>query len=58
MSEIEVDDHAGNIMPRALGHLGIAEAECERHIGLQRRRGIAVHAGANPTKLFAPRYHC
>jgi hypothetical protein len=38
MSEIEVDDHAGNIMPRALGHLGIAEAECERHIGLQRRR--------------------
>jgi predicted N-formylglutamate amidohydrolase len=53
-----VDDHAGNIMPRALGHLGIAEAECERHIGLQRRRGIAVRAGANPTKLFAPRYHC
>ena len=29
-----VADHAGNIMPRALGHLGIAEAECERHIAL------------------------
>ncbi len=27
-----VADHAGNIMPRALGRLGIAEAECERHI--------------------------
>ena len=27
-------DHAGNIMPCALGHLGIAEAECERHIAL------------------------
>src|ERR1700730_11333193 len=27
-----VADHAGNIMPRALGGLGIAEAECERHI--------------------------
>ena len=27
-----VADHAGNIMPRALGHLGIAEAEYERHI--------------------------
>ena len=25
-------DHAGNIMPRALGCLGIAKAECERHI--------------------------
>ena len=30
-----VADHAGNIMPRALGHLGIAEAECERHIAPQ-----------------------
>jgi predicted N-formylglutamate amidohydrolase len=29
-----VADHAGNIMPHALGHLGIAEAECERHIAL------------------------
>src|SRR5260370_26680895 len=29
-----VADHAGNIMPRALRHLGIAEAECERHIAL------------------------
>jgi predicted N-formylglutamate amidohydrolase len=27
-----VADHAGNIMPRALGRLGVAEAECERHI--------------------------
>jgi predicted N-formylglutamate amidohydrolase len=27
-----VADHAGNVMPRALGRLGIAEAECERHI--------------------------
>jgi predicted N-formylglutamate amidohydrolase len=27
-----VADHAGNIMPRALGRLGIAEAECEGHI--------------------------
>jgi predicted N-formylglutamate amidohydrolase len=27
-----VVDHAGNRMPRALGRLGIAEAECERHI--------------------------
>ncbi len=29
-----VDDHAGNVMPRALGRLGLAEAECERHIAL------------------------
>jgi predicted N-formylglutamate amidohydrolase len=27
-----VTDHAGNRMPRALGRLGIAQAECERHI--------------------------
>jgi predicted N-formylglutamate amidohydrolase len=27
-----VTDHAGNRMPRALGKLGIAQAECERHI--------------------------
>jgi predicted N-formylglutamate amidohydrolase len=27
-----VADHAGNAMPRALGQLGIAEAECRRHI--------------------------
>ena len=27
-----VADHAGNIMPRALGRLGIAAPECERHI--------------------------
>jgi predicted N-formylglutamate amidohydrolase len=29
-----VADHAGNAMPRALGRLGIAQAECERHIAL------------------------
>jgi predicted N-formylglutamate amidohydrolase len=27
-----VADHAGNIMPRALGRLGVAEADCQRHI--------------------------
>jgi predicted N-formylglutamate amidohydrolase len=27
-----VADHAGNIMPRSLGRLGIETAECERHI--------------------------
>jgi len=27
-----VADHAGNVMPRALGRLGVAEAERERHI--------------------------
>ncbi len=27
-----VADHAGNLMPRALGRLGIPEAECDRHI--------------------------
>ncbi len=27
-----VADHAGNAMPRALRRLGVAEAECERHI--------------------------
>ncbi len=27
-----VADHAGKTMPRALGRLGIAEAECQRHI--------------------------
>jgi predicted N-formylglutamate amidohydrolase len=27
-----VVDHAGNLMPRPLGRLGVAEAECERHI--------------------------
>ncbi len=27
-----VADHAGKAMPRALGRLGVAEAECERHI--------------------------
>ena len=27
-----VADHAGNVFPRALGRLGIAAADCERHI--------------------------
>ena len=27
-----VADHAGNAMPRALGRLGLPEAECDRHI--------------------------
>ena len=27
-----VADHAGNLMPRALGRLGVSESECERHI--------------------------
>jgi predicted N-formylglutamate amidohydrolase len=27
-----VADHAGNLIPRALGRLGIATADCERHI--------------------------
>jgi predicted N-formylglutamate amidohydrolase len=27
-----VADHAGNFMPRALGRLGLPQAECERHI--------------------------
>ncbi len=27
-----VADHAGNLMPRALDRLGVAEAECRRHI--------------------------
>jgi predicted N-formylglutamate amidohydrolase len=27
-----VADHAGNLMPRSLGRLGVPEAECERHI--------------------------
>ena len=28
-----VADHAGNLIPRALGRLGLAEAELQRHIG-------------------------
>ena len=27
-----VADHAGNLMPRVLGRLGVSEAECRRHI--------------------------
>jgi predicted N-formylglutamate amidohydrolase len=29
-----VADHAGNVMPRSLGRLGLPAAECERHIAL------------------------
>jgi len=29
-----VADHAGNLIPRALGRLGIAAADCDRHIAL------------------------
>ena len=46
-----VADHAGNIMPRALGRLGIDAAECERHIawdigiaGVGRRLADALDA--------------
>ena len=35
-----VADHAGNLMPRSLGRLGVSEAECERHIAWD--VGIAV----------------
>src|ERR1700730_984545 len=27
-----VDDHAGHLLPRPCGRLGLAEAECQRHI--------------------------
>ena len=27
-----VADHAGNLFPRALGHLGLSSAECRRHV--------------------------
>jgi predicted N-formylglutamate amidohydrolase len=54
-----VADHAGNAMPRALGRLGVAAAERERHIawdigiaGLGRPGGRA-RRHADPTKLFA-----
>ena len=46
-----VADHAGNLIPRALGRLGVAEAECERHIawdigiaGLGRQLADALNA--------------
>jgi predicted N-formylglutamate amidohydrolase len=38
-----VADHAGNLMPRVLGRLGVAEAECKRHIAWD--LGIAGLAG-------------
>ena len=59
-----VADHAGNIMPRALGHLGIAEARNTNGTS-PGTSALPVSAGfwrtrstrdANPTKLFAPRY--
>jgi predicted N-formylglutamate amidohydrolase len=27
-----VADHAGNLIPRSLGHLGLTETDCKRHI--------------------------
>lgn len=36
---VNVADHAGNAMPRALGRLGVSESECARHIA--RDIGIA-----------------
>ncbi len=53
-----VADHAGNAMPRALGRLGLAEAECERHIALD--IGIAglgrLLADALDAMLFQQNY--
>src|SRR5271167_2462152 len=46
-----VVDHAGNRMPRALGRLGIGEAEAERHIAWD--IGIARIAGALADALGA-----
>ena len=37
-----VADHAGNLIPRALGRLGVSEAECERHIALGHRHRAGV----------------
>ena len=47
-----VVDHAGNTMPRALGRLGITEAECERHIAWD--IGIARVGRALADALDAP----
>lgn len=46
-----VADHAGNIMPRALGRLGVSEAECQRHIALD--IGIAAVCGVIADALDA-----
>jgi len=44
-----VADHAGNLIPRALGRLGVAEGDLQRHIAWD--IGIAHSA-----ELFAPRH--
>jgi predicted N-formylglutamate amidohydrolase len=53
-----VADHAGNLMPRALGRLGVAETECERHIAFD--IGIAavcrLMAGALDATLVQQNY--
>ena len=46
-----VADHAGNIMPRALGRLGVSETECKRHIALD--IGIAAVSRALADALDA-----
>ena len=57
-----VADHAGRTVPRALGRLGVADADYERHIawdigiaGVGRFLADALDADAHPAKLFAPR---
>jgi len=47
-----VADHAGNAMPRALGRLGIAPSECERHIAWD--IGIAAVCRLMADALDAP----
>jgi hypothetical protein len=57
-----VADHAGNLIPRALGRLGIAEGDCERHrLGHRHRQpwlafGKCARCDTHPAKLFAPRH--
>jgi predicted N-formylglutamate amidohydrolase len=41
-----VVDHAGNAMPRALGRLGVAEADCARHIALDIGVAAVAHVMA------------
>ena len=53
-----VADHAGNLIPRALGRLGIVEGDCQRHIAWD--IGIAglgrFLAKALDATLIAPRH--
>ena len=57
-----VADHAGNAIPRALGRLGVAEAECggtsPGTSALPGRPALGGRArrDADPAKLFAPRH--